>query len=118
MPVDPELLDMFNETVMIEAYLGKNFDNVPQYAAAAPYQCKIDAKTEEVLRRTGDTAVSTHRVVLTDNYQIDERSRITMPTRFRIASPEIMAVRDWTEPGFGPLHHTTLMVGARKGASA
>lgn len=118
MPVDPDLLELYVDTVQIAPYQSTDFDNVDTFGANVPYRAKIDAKTEEVLRRSGDVAVSTHSVALDDVYSIDERDRITMPAtpRFRIANPEIKAVWGWSDE-MGD-HHTTVKVGARKGASA
>lgn len=112
MPVDPELLELYVDSVDIEPFQGEDFDNVTSYGAAVPYRAKIDAKTEEVLKKTGDIALSTHSVALDDVYPIDERDRITMPARFRISNPVIAAVKEWTDET-GP-HHTTVKVGVRK----
>ena len=116
MPVDAGLLCLFTDEVTIEPFTGRDFNNVESFGAGVTYQAHVTAKVEEVVRSTGDVAVATHRVVLTDRFTIDERDRITMPARFKIANPEIMAVLEWTDEN-GP-HHTTIMVGARKGAKA
>lgn len=116
MPVDPELLEFYVDTVTIEPFEGDDFDNVPSYGAPVPYRAKIDAKTEEVLRKTGDVAVSTHSIALDDVYSIDPKDRLTMPARFAVRQPEIVATPQWTDE-VGP-HHTTVKVGGRKGGRA
>lgn len=116
MPVDPELLELYVDTLIIEPFQGDDFNNVTSYGAPVNYRSKIDAKTEEVLRKTGDVALSTHSCALTDVFPIDERDRVTMPARFKIANPIIAAVKEWTDE-MGP-HHTTVKVGARKGGNA
>jgi hypothetical protein len=124
MPVDPELLELYVDEVWIEPYVSTDFNNVDTFGASIKYAAKIDAKIEEVLRKTGDVAVSSHRVALDDVYEIDEKDRITMPSnaRFKVANPEIVAVYSWTDEkeitatALG--HHTTVWVGARKGARA
>ena len=124
MAVDPELLELYVDENQIEPYVSTDFDNVDTFGAAVTYRAKIDAKLEEVLRKTGDVALSTHRVALDDVYSIDERDRLTMPSnaRFRVTNPEIMAVLSWTDESAITAtvlgHHTTLKVGARKGARA
>lgn len=118
MAVDPELLELYVDEVQIEPYVSTDFDNVDTYGAGVLYRAKIDARTEEVVRKNGDVAVSTHSVALDDVYAVDERDRITMPAtpRFRISNPEIKAVWGWSDE-IGD-HHTTVKVAARKGASA
>lgn len=116
MAVDPLLGCLFVDEVKIAPFVSKDFDNVKTYGPDVIHKAHIKAKMEDVVRRTGDTAVATHRVVLTNRFDIDERDRITMPTRFKIANPEIMSVLEWTDEN-GP-HHTTVMVGPRKGADA
>lgn len=124
MPVDPELLELYVDEIYIDPYVSTNFNNVDTFGASVKYRAKIDAKIEEVLRKTGDVALSTHRIALDDIYEIDEKDRITMPSnaRFRVANPEIVAVYSWTDENeitatvLG--HHTTVWVGARKGANA
>lgn len=117
MPVDTELLELFVDEVTIEPYLSTGFSTLSKaYGAGVDYQAYIAAKIETVVRPTGETGVSTHRVILTDRFSIDERSRITLPGRFRILNPEIMAVLEWTDQ-FGN-HHTTLLVGPRQGTGA
>lgn len=116
MPVDPELLELYVDTITIEPFLGSNFENVKSYGAPVPYRAKIDAKTEEVVRDTGDVVKSTHSVAMDDVYPIDPRSRINMPVRFQITNPEIRAVMEWTDE-IGP-HHTTIKVAAREGGKA
>lgn len=124
MPVDPELLELYVDEIYIEPYVSTSFNNVDVFGASVTYAAKIDAKVEEVLRRTGDVALSTHSIALDDVYEIDEKDRITMPSnvRFKIANPEIMAVLSWTDENAITAtmlgHHTTLKVGARKGARA
>lgn len=124
MPVDPELLELYVDEVWIEPYVSTDFDNVDTFAAAVKYRAKIDAKIEEVLRESGDVAVSSHSIALDDVYEIDEKDRITMPSnaRFKVTNPEIKAVCSWTDENAITAtmlgHHTTLKVGARKGASA
>ena len=116
MSVDPLLECLFTDEVLIAPFAGKDFANGESFGADVAYKAHVVAKTEEVVRGTGDSAVATHRVVLTDRFSIDERDRITMPARFRISNPEIMAVREWTDED-GP-HHTTVLVGPRQGANA
>ena len=116
MPVDPLLACLFTDDVLIAPFIGRDFANVESFGPDVSYKAHIEAKTEEVVRPTGDVAVSTHRVILNDRFSIDERDRITMPSRFRIANPEIKAVMEWTDDT-GP-HHTTVLVGPRKGANA
>lgn len=116
MAVDPELLELYVDDVWIEPYVSTDFDNVDTFGASVKYAAKIDAKTEEVLRKTGDVAVATHSIALDNVYSVDEKDRVTMPARFLISKPEIMAVKEWTDE-LGP-HHTTLKIGARKGARA
>lgn len=117
MPVDTELLELFVDTVTVEPYLSTGFSTLAKaYGPAVSYQAYISAKIETVVRPTGETAVSTHRVILTDRFSIDERSRITLPARFRIVNPEIVSVLEWTDQ-FGS-HHTTILVGPRSGSNA
>lgn len=116
MTVDPALLSLFTDSVTIKPFLSRDFQNVESFGAAVAFQAHVTASVEQVVRPTGDTAVATHRVVLTDRFTIDERSRITMPARFRIVNPEIMAVLEWTDDN-GP-HHTTILVGPRQGTKA
>lgn len=124
MPVDPELLELYVDEVEIEPYVSTDFNNVDTFGAAVTYRAKIDAKIEEVLRRTGDVALSSHRVALDDIYAVDEKDRIKMPSnvRFKVANPEILAVLSWTDENAITAtmlgHHTTLWIGARKGANA
>lgn len=116
MTVDAALLPLFTDVVTVEPFLGRNFQKVESFGPAVNYQAHVTAQIEQVLRESGDVAVSTHRAVLTDRFTIDERSRITLPARFRIANPEIKAVLEWTDEN-GP-HHTTILVGPRQGAKA
>lgn len=124
MPVDPELLELYVDEVQIEPYVSTDFNNVDTYGAAVTYAAKIDAKIEEVLRRTGDVALSSHRVALDDIYEIDEKDRITMPSnaRFKVTNPEILAVLAWTDENAITAtmlgHHTSLRIGARQGGRA
>lgn len=124
MPVDPELLELYVDEIYIDPYVSTDFNNVDTFGASVKYRAKIDAKVEEVLRKTGDVALSTHRIALDDVYEIDEKDRLHMPSsvRFKVANPEIVAVYSWTDEkeitatALG--HHTTVWVGARKGARA
>ncbi len=116
MPVDPLLSCLFTDEVLIAPFAGRDFGNVESFGADVSYKAHIKAKTEEVVRSTGDVSISTHRVILKDRFPIDERDRITMPSRFRVANPEIKAVMEWSDEN-GP-HHTTVLVGPRKGANA
>lgn len=130
MPVDPILECLFVDEVKIGPFIGKDFNNVETFGPDVLTKAHIAAITQEVLRRTGDVTVSTHRVVLVDDLRVtglleddtigdrsvDPRDRITMPSRFDITNPEIKAVMQWTDET-GP-HHATLKVGPRKGANA
>lgn len=124
MPVDPELLELYVDEVYIDPYVSTDFNNVDTFGASVKYRAKIDAKVEEFLRRTGDVALSTHRIALDDVYEVDEKDRITMPSniRFKVSQPEIVAVNSWTDENAITAtnigHHTTVWVGARKGARA
>ena len=117
MPVDPELLELMVDTIDQEPFLGQDFDNVESYGPAVTHQCHISAHTEEVLRDTGDTALATHRIVLSDRVPFDERDKITMPARFKVTNPEILAVLEFTDNDpVNPQHHTTLKIGSRSGS--
>ena len=113
---DDELDELMVDTVLISPYLSTTFDHVDSFGTAVAYRCHISAKTEEVLRDTGDVALATHRVVLNVRADIDERDRIEMPTRFKVVNPKIMAVLEFTDEE-GP-HHTKVLVGPRRGSGA
>ena len=122
MAVDPELLELYVDEIYIDPYVSTDFNNVDTFGASVKYRAKIDARIEEVLRRTGDVALSSHRIALDDVYSVSERDRITMPTRFSVQRPEILAVLAWTDENeitataLG--HHTSLKIGARQGGRA
>ena len=116
MTVDAALLPLFTDSVNIEPFLSVDFNKVRTYGPAVSHKAHIVAHIEEVLRPTGDLVKSTHRVVLTKRTAVSVHDRITIPARFSILNPEIMAVQEWTDEN-GP-HHTTVFVGPRAGASA
>ncbi len=116
MPIDPDLLELLVEEITIEPYVSTSFEHVVSYGASVPYQVKIDADVVSVLRDTGDVVKSTHKIVMDDVYTIDARSRITLPSRFVERNPEILGDKSRTDE-IG-LHHTTLLVDAKKGANA
>lgn len=116
MTVDAALLPLFTDKVTIAPFVSRDFNNVETFGVGVIRQAHVTAKIEEVLRKTGDVVHSTHRVVLTERVAVDERDRITLPARFKIVNPEIMAVLEWTDDN-GP-DHTTILVGPRSGASA
>lgn len=116
MAVDAELLELYVDTLVWESWLSADFSNVDTYGTPVNLRAKIDAKTEQVVRATGDVVSSTHSIALDDVYAIKPKDRITMPSRFPVSQPEIMAVLEWPDEN-GP-HHTTIKVGPRKGANA
>ncbi|MCP4201164.1 MAG: hypothetical protein GY769_04440 [bacterium] len=124
MPVDPDLLELYVDEVVIEPWVSKDFGNVETFGAAVTYRAKIDAHVEEIPRDSGDVAKSSHRVALDDIYAVGERDRITMPSngRFAVSQPEILKVHSWTDEN--PVtttelgHHTTVIVGGRRTGSA
>jgi len=115
MPVHPALLQLFVDEVQIQPFLSEDFNHVPSYGAATTYQAHITAHTAVIIRPTGNSVNSSHKIVLTDRFDIDERDLLTMPARFKVANPTILAVEEHTDEA-GP-HHTTLIVSTRPGGS-
>lgn len=117
MPVDPDLLELYVDEITWEPWLDDDFDNDDNFDDPQLLRAKIaGAQTEEVERSTGDVVVTTHAIALDDVYPIGLRDRITMPARFLVSQPPIAKILPATDEEGD--HHTTIVVGRRKGANA
>lgn len=129
--IDQELEELLKDEIGIMPYLGADGANVPQVGAEVPFPCHIDSRHEETEKTDGTMGITNHWITFGARVQvtglladgvtiglrsIDRRDVPVMPTDFQIADPEIKEVLNSTDE-IGD-HHTSLVVGARRGSNA
>lgn len=109
MSVDPELLELFVDTVGIRPPTTQDFDGAQQaHGAAVNHKAHVSATTRELTRSSGEVLVSQAKVTFTERLAIDPKSLLVMPARFQIGEAPVLMVSESTDE-IGP-HHSIAFV--------
>lgn len=106
MAVDPELLELYVDSITIEPSptISKSAQNA--YGAAVTHAAKIEGKRRLVKDANGRERLSTVTVYLTDVVTVDVNDRITLPAVWVPRSPQIMAIERLGDETGG--HHSVI----------
>ena len=110
MPVDPNLLDMYLQTVDREPVVGVDANNEPVYGPVIVGEvCKIVQKQVRVESDSEEGLFSSSQIHYPEEKSIDARDKITLPAPFKPSTPKILFVAQETglEPG---VQHTVVML--------
>jgi hypothetical protein len=100
--------DFMTDTVLIEAYNGRDSYGTPSYQAQLPYKCRVDGGTKVIIDEKGQERVSHASVYILGNPLIGANDRIQLPAGFVPQQPKILAVNRFTDE-HGP-HHLEIML--------
>ena len=98
MAVDPQLLALMKDTVLIAPYTGQNEHGEATYGADVAYQCRITTHIMRVVVRTSSTtvagafeqvALSSAKIIIGSAPTVGARDRVTLPSG---AQPRILEV--------------------------
>lgn len=92
MTFDSSLESFFEDTITIEPYSSQTQAQVRTYGAAVTYIALIQRGTKRVIARDGRELVSNVQVYIKDRVNVDQRSRVTLPTDFVPQQPPIIGV--------------------------
>ena len=106
MTFDSALLELMEDTVTIEPFAGETSGRVKSFGSPVTYQALIDMDKERVISPNGKEIASSIKVLIPERLNIDQRSRITLPTGFTPNQPPIIAVRSIKALG---LDHTEVL---------
>lgn len=93
------------DTVTIAPYSSMTSDHVVTYGTATTYAARINSGARRVVASDGREVVSNVQVIIEGRVNIDQRSRVTLPTVFVPNQPPIVAVALESD---GVLDHTVL----------
>lgn len=86
-------LDLMPDTVTVEPYSSQNKYGEESYGAAVSYRARCVGKVVKVTDMNGNERVSTVTTYLNAApTSLTVRDRITLPSRFTVTTPEILAI--------------------------
>lgn len=100
-------LDLMADTVTVEPYASQNKYGEETYGAAVSYRAKCVGKQQKVTDGQGQERVSTVTTYLGSNPTLTVRDRITLPSRFGVTQPAIIAIRFVSDENGA--HHTVVL---------
>lgn len=110
-PIVADLAELFSETVVVEAYTGQAQHGVDTYASGVSRACHIEGRSRVIRDLSGQERVSTVTVTLAGAFGTSEKDRITLPSRFAVTQPPILAVKRMTDENGEALgHHETVFL--------
>jgi hypothetical protein len=92
MPGISAWLGLAADTVTIEPYASQNKNGEPTYSAAATYRAHIQGKVQRITDLAGDERISSVQVYLIGQVTLSPRDRLTLPARFTVTQPKILAI--------------------------
>ncbi len=93
MTLDTAMLDLMEDTVRIEPYVGQSSSQAPSYGAAVTYPAQVLPFSERVIGPGGREVRSNVQVIIPERIAVDLRSRLTLPAGFVPNQPPILAVQ-------------------------
>jgi hypothetical protein len=101
------LVSMMLDSVTIEPYTGRDYQQAPTYGAAVTYQAQVLPYSRQMKDAQGREFVSMAQVIISGRQQIDLRSRVTLPAGWQPNQPPIRILRPLA--GLG-LDHTEVIL--------
>jgi hypothetical protein len=117
MSIPQPLLGMCRDTVTITPFDYVDTYGVNHYTTSpTTYTARIVGSHKIVKDRVGDDVVSAAKVTITEDIQVDMRSKITLSLvpGGCTATPEILSVEYYPYDVTGSLSHSVLYVGGKK----
>lgn len=102
-----DLLDMFPDKVVLERRGATDgFGEESGWAVIdSAVKARIADKTMNVRNSTNQVVASKQHVILAGVFELTELDRVTLPARFSVRQPQIVAVETTTDEN-GPHHET------------
>lgn len=105
MTFDDSLLELYEDEITVEPFSAETAARVRTYGTSVTYPACIESGSKRVIGNDGSEVVSTVQVLIPNRVQIDQRSRVTLPTDYVPRQPPILAISHWK---FGGMDSTKL----------
>lgn len=92
MSFDSSLLDLFEDTITLEAFSAETGARVQSFGSAVTYRALIQRGARRTIGPQGREVISNTQVTIPDRVAIDQRSRVTLPAGFVPLQPPIIGV--------------------------
>jgi hypothetical protein len=113
MAIPQPLLDMCRDSVVIEEFLGVDAYGAVSLGTGTTYAARIVGTHKTVQNNQGHDVVTSVKVILAADVEVDLRSRVTLsrvPTGC-LTQPQIRSVEYYPDAVSGGLSHATLYLG-------
>lgn len=102
-PIVPDLLDMFPDTVVQEAYVSQTGKGAESYGTPVNRAAHVSQRVQIVKDPSGQERVSRVMAILAGAFGSTPQDRYTLPARFNPNKPKAIAVSHHTDEN-GPHH--------------
>lgn len=95
MGLDPELVDLFAQSVTIAPWSSRDVNGKPTYGSAVTFAARIELSTKLIQNAEGKTIASRGRAFLVPNagYLPSTKDLLTLPASFVVRTPPILDVK-------------------------